>query len=246
MDDNNEKKGFSLNFSVLLGIIVVLMGAAILINRMDLPIYIPIATYWPVLLIIVGAWKLTRSNNTSGYLWSGAITVVGVLFLLNNLGKLSFGFGDLWPILIILVGFHIISGGLWGSRKCGDWGGNGTCSRGSGKGSIDDETLNIDTILSGVEYSITSKKFRGGKINVVMGSCVLDLREAEMKEPTSVIDADAVMGSVELRIPLNWELVMKGTPIMGSIENKTATPQNPTHKLIVKGSAVMSAIEVRS
>jgi hypothetical protein len=38
---------------------------------------------------------------------------------------------------------------------------------------------------------------------------------------------------------------MQGVPVLGSVEDKTK-PHNPTKKFIIKGSAVMGAVELKN
>lgn len=55
-------------------------------------------------------------RSGSGHLIIGVIILVlGIFFLLNSLGAISFSFGDflniLWPIVVILIGIRILRGG---------------------------------------------------------------------------------------------------------------------------------------
>jgi predicted membrane protein len=67
-----------------------------------------------------------------------------------------------------------------------------------------------------------------------------------MEKEEMVLEASTIMGGIDIRIPSHWQVVMQGTPILGSVEDKTTKPENPTKKLIVNGSAIMGGIEVKN
>lgn len=58
------------------------------------------------------------------------------------------------------------------------------------------------------------------------------------------LDISAVMAGVDVRVPIHWEVIMQGTPIMGAMEDKTTKPEKPAKKLIIKASPIMGAVEV--
>jgi hypothetical protein len=157
-------------------------------------------------------------------------------------------------VLLIIIGFEILRGGFFRHRRsrvcCPDGDkeddGSGVFSCfGGGSYDLDSDYINVSAVLGGGEYNFTNQKLKGGKASAVMGGCELDLRNAEMEEDSMVLEANAVMGSVEFRIPTHWEVVMQGVPVLGAVEDKTK-PQNPVKKLIIKGSAVMGSIELKN
>ena len=56
----------------------------------------------------------------------------------------------------------------------------------------------------------------------------------------------SVMGGITLRIPPDWAVVLRGTPIMAAFEEKTVSPANTGKRLIISGYAIMSGVEVRN
>jgi len=49
-------------------------------------------------------------KKLSGAIFGGTLLIViGIIFLLRNLGLLPYGIDKLWPILIILLGIWIMS-----------------------------------------------------------------------------------------------------------------------------------------
>jgi len=54
-------------------------------------------------------------------------------------------------------------------------------------------------------------------------------------------------GGIEIRVPENWTVSGRVTPILGGYEDKTRPPQGATtHRLVVRGFAIMSGIEIKN
>ena len=67
-----------------------------------------VGTYWPTLLIGWGVWGILRSGFRLR-LGSLIILALGVVFLLSNLKIWAWNAGQLWPVLLVLLGLAIIS-----------------------------------------------------------------------------------------------------------------------------------------
>ncbi len=250
----NEKKRNRFDLRLLVGLLIVVAGVLMLLERMDLGLDISFRTYWPMLLIILGIGNVASPGH-SRRIFSGLVMViVGTLFQLRNLGVFYFHFKDLWPLVIILVGFAIIRKSFWAPRShCGFYKLGGTANNGAihglfsgSEGKISTDTVEVSTTFGGGEYKVTSKQFKGGNVDAVFGAIELDLREAEMAGDSVVLNVSATFGSVEIRIPSHWQVVLEGVPSLGNMDNKTTAPQETTKKLIIKGSASFGSIEVRN
>ena len=73
-----------------------------------------VSVYWPVILIMFGLSGLigNRRHQNSGMMWNLFVVLLGVGFLLRNLGYLTMNAGDyiklLIPVFIILFGIRMI------------------------------------------------------------------------------------------------------------------------------------------
>lgn len=247
-----EQQRRQFNFSIIIGLCIAVAGGIMLLENLDMGFGIRIVDYWPVILILIGLGKIMHSRRHNSLYWGLAFIGVGTLFLLNNLGVIVFWFDDLWPILIILVGIAIIRGSFWKPGCCKDGvhihtrfhGGNGPFKE--RKDTLTDDHIDISTLLGSGDYKISSKAFKGGQVDVVMGECELDFTRAEIDGDRVVLETSVVMGSVEMRVPDHWEVVVDGSPVLGAIENRTASPRENGKKFVIKGSVVMGSIEVKS
>jgi hypothetical protein len=60
------------------------------------------------------------------------------------------------------------------------------------------------------------------------------------------IEASSVFASIEIRVPHTWNVVIQGSPILGSIESKVYNVNQNGPTLVVNASAVFASVEIRS
>lgn len=257
MDKRYE--GFSI-LGLIIGFLILAAGIVLLLGNMQVIEKVNILKYWPVILIAIGIGKLFQPGWWyHRVFWGIIITAIGVLFLLNNLQYLHFGFGELWPVLVIIIGFELIRGSIFRHRRTARWStiydkddkdkknsDPGCCSQSFEANTVDSDFINISTILGGGEYTFTNKNLKGGNVSAIMGGCEIDLRSAEMEGDSMLLETTAIMGGIGVRIPTHWQVVMQGTPILGGMDNKTISPENPAKRLFIRGSAIMGGVEIKN
>ncbi|RYB95021.1 DUF1707 and DUF2154 domain-containing protein [Nocardioides oleivorans] len=83
----------------------------------------------------------------------------------------------------------------------------------------------------------------------LMGSVVIDLREAHLQAHETHINASTIMGEVKIIVPAHMHVVVDGTPIMGDYtqgKDKVPSevgPESPTVR--VKGMSLMGSVNVQ-
>src|SRR5699024_11816131 len=104
--------------------------------------------------------------------------------------------------------------------------------------------LPISTFLSGIESINGSKNLSGGSVLSVLGGIQLDLRHAQLTENGAVLNVTTILGGVELIVPEDVHVEIKGTPILGGWENKTNTYGMEKNKtLYINGVALLGRSE---
>ena len=99
--------------------------------------------------------------------------------------------------------------------------------------------------MSGFKRTSNTQNFKGGELTAIMGGCEIDLRQASIKDGEAVIDVFAFWGGIELKVPLDWSVVIEATPLLGGFDDKTRPPQGGSAKrLVVKGYAIMGGFEI--
>jgi predicted membrane protein len=248
-DNMTEKQGNDVHAGLGIGLVFIAAGLLLLIGNLGegWSWGITFAQYWPSLLILVGIVKILHKRDFHHLFFGGVLVVVGSLFQLNNLGVISFWFGDLWPLAIIIVGLFIIMGSFRSpGQRWSHHGGVWCCGPIAGTEDVIGDRIELSRVFDGKEYSVTSKQFKGGKIDGVFGGIEIDFREAEIEGDSAKLEVSSVFGSIELRAPTRWRVHVNGTPVMGSIENKTAAMENAAKKLIIDASAVFGSVEIKN
>jgi hypothetical protein len=166
------------------------------------------------------------------------------MLTLRHMGYIYFGWRTIWPVLVMAVGGAVVYNAL---RNRGENGTQAalfqrTASPAEGDA---DSVIDLTAALGGIERRIVSKDFRGGHVTTFMGGCELDLREASIVSDAE-IRVFAVMGGITLRVPPDWTVVLRGTPIMAAFEEKTVSPAGAGKRLVISGYAIMSGVEVRN
>jgi predicted membrane protein len=232
-------------WGVFSGGIIALIGLFILLDNMGIHLLSHLYRFWPIILILIGAWNLARK---SGRVFGGVLVILGVLFQLDTLGVAHFGWGEMWPLAIVGVGFLV----MWNSLQARNV--SKVVSNVLGCESQTDPrtTLSEVAIFGGIERRITSQDFQGGNINAIFGSVELDLRDVNIERDEAVLEINSVFGSVELRVPEAWQITSRGQAVFGSFQDDTRNyrnenPANPLRKsLILTGAAVFGSVEIKN
>ena len=259
---------------IVLGVIVIGLGLLFLLDNLGFINVRYTFRFWPTAFIVFGLLKLSQSRSANGYLLGGMLVFLGVAWTLKHMGIFYMNWDVLWPLLIIGVGVAVVSKSLPGSQQRlrrrrfgaqqdgaapGDAFGqarNGavsldkqadTAAPGAGaEGHADDDSIiEVTAILGGYVRRVSSQRFKGGDINVIMAGCEIDLRQASI-DGEAVLNVFALCGGITIKIPPDWSVVLQGTPILGGFEEKTIVPPNKDKRLYVTGYAIMGGLEIRN
>src|SRR5450830_323056 len=214
---------------VVLGLLVIGMGMLFLADDLGWWDFRQALQFWPMVFIAVGVLKLVDSRGTDGWLVGGAVMI------LNRMGIIAVSWRMAWPLLLIALGAAVLVRAFTGRRLLG---------RDKALSQADD-TVDVMAVLGGFERRITTPAFHGGEVTAIMGGCALDMRQCGLTGE-AVINVFAFWGGVTIKVPPDWTVILHGTPIMGGFEEKTATPQDDSKRLIVRGYAIMGGVEVKN
>jgi predicted membrane protein len=227
-----------MDVKVFIGVAIIIAGVVLFMdNALGFNFRVNLFDFWPLILIAFGLNSLVQPKEVRQPVWGWILVGVGSLFMLDNLHIIYFDFSDLWPLLLILIGFSML-------KK--------HTSQGVPKG--DPEYINLSFILGGGDHVYTSQKLKGGNVSAILGGGKIDLRRAGCEGESITIDVFAFWGGIEIMVPYHWKVNIQGTPIMGAVENQTNSIDNingievnlPPKTLIVRGSAIMGAVEVKN
>jgi hypothetical protein len=113
--------------------------------------------------------------------------------------------GVIWLILIALVVTHVFE------RR--------TESASQG------DALSVFAMLSGDRRVSPAGEFQSADMTSFMGGTVLDLRQAIIPAgQTAVVDVFALMGGAVIHVPLDWQVTIDTTTIMGGVNDERLNP----------------------
>lgn len=230
------RSGWRATPQVVLGLIIVVIGVLFTLDNMDIIYAHDYLRYWPILIVIYGIAKMAQPRSAQGRFAGLIFTLIGLALLLDKMDFLDFRLWDFWPLIIVLVGLSLI----WRSFQR-----TTTPSVDMTAAADPGATLSGMAFMSGLKRTSNSQEFRGGELTAIMGGCEIDLRQAAIKEGDAVIDVFAFWGGIEIKVPLDWSVVVEATPLLGGFDDKTRPPQGGSAKrLIVKGYAIMGGVEI--
>jgi len=217
------------------GLLLIVLGVVFLLDQMNrLDFGDLVGHYWPVVFILIGISILL--NNNSQNVGAGVFFILfGAFFLLIRLRVFDqVVWRYLWPLAIIGVGLWILIRPAWHPDK-----------KNINEMTADD--LSISQVLSGTSRKVESQNFKGGKAEVILGSAEVDFRGARLSGGQATLLLSVVLGNIELTVPHDWQVVLEGTPVLGSMDSrkKTIPDAEKTGTLFIKGSAVLGSIEVK-
>ena len=224
---------FRITPRLIVGLAILILGVLLTLDNFGFHTY-HLIRWWPVVLIVIGLVRLL--DPTAGKGASIVLLLIGGVFLLDNVTNIDVDFSDLFPLLIALLGAKLI------------WDAIGRRSGPRLATEDPNSTISAFAIMAGVHRQSTSREFRGGDANAIMGGVEIDLRNADIREgEIAELDTFALWGGVEIRVPENWRILGKVMPLMGGFEDKTAGKHpGPGPTLVVRGAAIMGAVEVKN
>jgi predicted membrane protein len=218
---------------LLVGLIVIAVGVLMTLDNLQLIDASRYLRFWPGALILLGIVKIWHSREGMGGSFGGFLfVIIGAWLLLEQTALVRISFWDLWPALLVAFGVFLVWQGMSLPRHRASTASN--------------DLVSAMAVLGGVSRGNNSPAFRGGELTAVMGGCELDLRHAAI-EGEAVIDVFALWGGIEIRVPDDWTVVSRVTPILGGVDDKTRPPQAASrHRLVLRGFVVMAGVEVKN
>jgi hypothetical protein len=177
------------NFSgpnVVLGLGILALGLALLLDRLHVIDAWAVLQFWPILVVVFGASIVWQS------LRGGAADGQKHTRMIISPGLI---------LLLVFVGLLANHANL--SRP------NRTLTSG-------DDRMDVHAVLGDSRLTSTTTHFRGANMTSVMGSTVLDLRQATLAEgEPAVIEVFGLMGSLDVLVPRDWVVESDVVPMLG-------------------------------
>jgi predicted membrane protein len=216
----------------LFGLIVIIVGVLFTLDNLDLIDATEYLQYWPAGLVAVGLLKLWHVRSGQGAAGGLFLVGLGSWMLLERIVAIQIRIHDLWPLFFVLLGGYMVWKGLRGPRSVSQ--------------PDSHDRLSGLAILSAVVRRNSSQAFAGGDLTAILGGCEIDLRKASISGE-AVMDLFAFWGGIEIRVPEDWTIDPRVTPLMGGFEDKTHQVQPADSKrLVLRGFAIMGGIVIKN
>ncbi|QXV67259.1 hypothetical protein INP83_09295 [Mucilaginibacter sp. 21P] len=241
---------------VMLGAILLIVGAYLLLRQLGIffiPDYIDL---WPLWLIFWGLVIGARNNfqKSSGVILMG----LGVIFLVTE--NIHNADGFVWPLAIIGLGFWIMSKksskntskydtDYWDKKYRTDVPVEATAEKpladftdaqftsadtnvppvdpvGTMPPPSHDDYLDSTSIFGGVNKTVLSKNFRGGDITNIFGGTEIDFTQADINGRV-VVDITQVFGGTKLIVPANWHVIPDLAAVFAGVDDKRVKTGQP-------------------
>ncbi len=214
---------------LIIGAAIFSVGAALLIDALNIIDTVSIlGEWWPLLIVLTGI--VIFINDSKNFLWASIVIIFGVLTQLQRLDYTDINpWQMVWPLILIVVGVSIAfkrPAMLHKESKTND----------------DD----IVAILGGSDQRNSSEDFKAARATAIMGGAKIDLRKATIKK-TATVEIFTFMGGIELVVPRGVIVKNKTSAILGGVENKTdqeVAKDSPV--LTIIGTVVMGGVEVKN
>lgn len=223
------------NPALITGVLAIVVGGLVLLDHSGIFHIGNLWRLWPVVLIIFGFNGLLNRDQrckSGGIIGSGVMLIWGCLLLAASFGYLAWT--QMWPIFLIGFGCLLIYETMRPKPA------NTPLSVG---------VLRPESIFSSIEKTITDQQFTQGTASAIFGSIELDFVQANMEGDSAVLEVNAVFGSIEIRVPITWMVMIEAGAVFGSCENRTRAPlptAGPVKTLIVRGGCVFGSVEIKN
>jgi len=226
------ERGKPITAQLLMGLLVIVVGVLFTLQNLGVLDAGEYLRYWPVGLIAIGGLKLSQCRSGGGVFAGLLFITAGAWLMLESLEIVTVRLWDLWPVLLVFFGASMVWRGMHG--------------RPESRSADSNATMSALAVLAGINRGSNSRAFRGGDLTAVLGGCEVDLRQAAI-DGEAIIDVFAMWGGIEIRVPEDWSVSGQVTPILGGYEDKTRPPLGAaTHRLVVRGFAIMGGIEIKN
>lgn len=214
---------------IIIGIVIFSVGAALLLDNLNVVDTLPtLGQWWPLFIVLGGV--LMFINDARNYLWALLVIFFGVVTQLRVLGYTDVNPWQIfWPVALIVAGISIAfkrPAMLHRESKA--------------------DSDAITAILGGSDQKTSSEDFTGARATAVLGAAKLDLRKATIKK-AATIEIFTFMGGIELIVPRGVVIKNQTNAALGGVENKTdqeTTKDAPI--LTVTGDVIMGGVEIKN
>ena len=210
---------------VLFGLVIAAAGTLALLDNLRLFDLHLLRSFWPLALVLFGLARLAMPGR--GRLSGIALVLVGGMLTAQNLGSDLFALRHWWPVFIIVAGLSLLRRGAPGAMQ------------------LQGDRIDTQASFSNLHQRSDSADFQGGRIELNCSNLELDLGNARLTAAEAVLQIDARLSGLTLRVPQAWQVVVEMSATAGSITDRTQPPALAAPRLVLRGEVLLGSVEIR-
>lgn len=217
----------------VIGALFILFGISYLLNAFDIldfSIGQFFNTWYPILILLFGINLLSNKKFVFGTI----ATLFGALLQLEQLNLIYI---DVWelmvPFALVGIGVNMIVKKKKHSRRL-----------------LNDfnveNNFEINNVFSSDERNVNSASLERGEVFSLFGGTTVDMSNSIISDNNLKLEMTAIFGSIDIRLPEDCRIELKGTPIFGNIDDRTRANPISTKKVILDCTCVFGGIDIRN
>lgn len=220
--------------NILWGIVFVVLGVIFGLNALEITdINIFFDGWWTLFIIVPCFINIFKEEDKTGDFIG---LLIGVVLLLCSQDYLEFEM--VWrlliPAILVIIGLSFIFKDAINSKVKKEI-----------KKLNKNETSEYCATFGSQKIDFDNEEFKGCTLSAVFGGVDCDLRDAVIKEDT-VINACAIFGGIDIRIPKDVKVKVTSTPIFGGVSNNIKNPKDENMKTIyINATCVFGGVEIK-
>ena len=235
------------NRRIWLGIILIALGSLFFLDNLNFfwfDLRHTIFSWHTIFLIIGIVILINHKNSLAGYIF----LIIGLFGTARHFTPFLFDydFGDLWPILLFVIGLWLILKRREPLRV-----NNAQFNVGSTQTqetAYSQDILDEVCVLTSCNKVIHSENFRGGRITTILGETKLDFTNVKLAPGENTLEITTIFGGYDLRVPQGWKVLLNVTSIFGGFDDKRFAPYDPEQSsegiLVIKGVTIFGGGEL--
>lgn len=231
---DGARPAFQLSGRLVVGLIVIILGVAFLLDELNVADAREFLRFWPALTLAYGLLLLTGIMAGRHLVGGLLLSIFSGWLLLERLDVVRNGPWEFWPLALVILGASMVYTALRGPVP------PAALEKGAA-------SVNAFALWSGSNRKVVSDDFRGGEVTAIMGGHEIDLRPARMAGSAAVINLFVWWGGVEIRVPEDWKVTNEALALLGGVDDKSRAPEGEAKgHLILRGPVIMGGVEVKN
>lgn len=210
---------------ILWGIVFIAVALIAALHFLDIWTFPFFDGWWTLFIIVPSLIAITKKEDRT----MGAVgLIIGILLYLSSNDFIDFDI--IWKIVVVIVLLAIGLSLIRGSKK---------------RPELNPDSNEVTAIFSGSEvYYEESKEFNGCDCKAIFGGVDVDLRDVKLNSNVQ-INAMAIFGGIEIRVPRNVNVEVDSTGIFGGSDNHIINSPENEFTIYINSIAAFGGVEIK-